>query len=158
MAKPSKAKSKALAKPVAMREPAKRGPKPVTFDLDEVRRLAGDGLTQSEIAYAMGSCPDTWFTRVREQTEEQGFSELADAYKKGKGAHAKDVIGGLAKLAREGNPTALIFLAKAHHGRKETVAIEGTDGPAVAVVAQAMTPEQRKARLEELERKRRERE
>lgn len=134
-------------------ERKKPGPKPVQFDIEKIENLAALGMTQEEIAYALGSNPETWFKRIRE-----GNTAMTEAFRKGKGRHATIVFGGLSKAASQGNVAALIYLSKVHFGRRENVLLthEGNaDGAPIAV--QAMTAEQRKARLEELERKRRER-
>lgn len=137
--------------------PKKRGPKPVEFDLEKVEQMASVGMTQAEIAYALGSCPSTWNKYIAE-----GKTEIAAAFKKGKGRHATLVFTGLSKLANQGNPAALIFLAKAHHGRRENIEVthkgDGEFPVELHMSAHTMTPEQRKERIAELERKRRERE
>lgn len=133
-----------------------RGPKFRDFDPEVVFVLASDGMTQSEIAYALGATPDTWFRRIREQLDQHGFSEISEAYNQGKGQHAKEVIGGLAELARKKNLGALIFLAKAHHGRRENISLNVAGDPdaPLSLSVQALSPEQRRARIDELERKR----
>lgn len=119
--------------------------------------MASVGMTQAEIAYALGSCPSTWSKYVAE-----GMTELSAAFKRGKGKHAMQVFVGLSKLANNGNPAALIFLAKAHHGRRENIEVthrgDGEFPVELNVNAHAMTPEQRRERIAQLERKRRERE
>lgn len=136
--------------------PARRGPKPVVFDLEKVEKMASVGMTQTEISFALGSCPATWHKNISE-----GKTELSDAFKRGKGKHALQVFAGLSKLAIEGNVAALIFLAKAHHGRRENIEVthkgDGDFPLELNLSAHAMTAEQRKERIAELERKRSER-
>ena len=133
------------------------GPKPVVFDLEKVEQMASVGMTQTEIAFAQGSCPSTWHKHVAE-----GNVELSDAFKRGKGKHALQVFVGLSKLANQGNPAALIFLAKAHHGRRENIEVthkgDGEFPVELNMSFHHMSPEQRRERIAELERKRRERE
>jgi hypothetical protein len=133
--------------------PGKSGPKPIVFDLEKVEQMASVGMTQAEISYALGSSPSTWHAHIA-----AGKQEILDAYKRGKGAHAVQVFVGLAKIAKEGNPAALIFLAKAHHGRRENIEVthkgDGDFPVELHMNVQAMTPEQRKERIAELERKR----
>jgi predicted transcriptional regulator len=132
---------------------AKRGPKPFVFDLEKIEQMASVGMTQAEIAYALGTCPSTWNKHIAE-----GNSEISAAYKRGKGNHAVQVFVGLSKLAKNGNPAALIFLAKAHHGRRENIEVthkgDGDFPLELHMNVQAMTPEQRQERIAELERKR----
>jgi hypothetical protein len=127
------------------------------WDTVEIEKLAALGLTQEEIAYNCGASPATWYAHIKE-----GNSDILEAYKRGKGKHAKLVIGKLAQLGSQGNVSALIFLAKAHHGRRENIVLthEGNaDNPVhMAVDYTKLTPEQRRARIAELERKRQKRE
>ena len=133
--------------------PAKRGPKPIVFDLEKVEQMASVGMTQAEISYALGSAPSTWHAHIA-----AGNQDILDAYKRGKGAHAVQVFVGLSKLAKTGNPAALIFLAKAHHGRRENIEVtpkgDGDFPIELHMSVNAMTPEQRRERIAELERKR----
>lgn len=136
--------------------PKKRGPKPVVFDLEKVEQMASVGMTQTEISFALGSCPATWHKYISE-----GNNDLVDAFKRGKGKHALQVFVGLSKIAAQGNPAALIFLAKAHHGRRENIEVThkgDCDFPVeLNMSAHVMTPDQRRERIAELERKRLER-
>lgn len=123
--------------------------KKFVWDLIEIEKLAVMGLTQNEIAYNLGSCPATWYNHIKE-----GDTDILDAYKRGKGSHAKAIIGGLTKAANEGNITAMIFLAKAQHGRRENMVIthEGShENPVeIRVDYTKLTAEQREARIAEL--------
>lgn len=134
------------------------GPKPIQADPKEIYELAREGMTQCEIAYALGMSPDTWFRRIREQVEHSNVSEISEAYQKGKGDHARLIMTGLTRLAGDGNLGALIFLAKAHLGRRENVQIslpEGdVDANPVKFARISLTPEQRRERIAELEQKR----
>lgn len=136
-----------------MNTPKKRGPKLTTWDLDKVEQMASVGMTQAEIAYALGSCPATWFKHVA-----AGNVDLIDAYKRGKGKHALQVFVGLSKIAAQGNPAALIFLAKAHHGRRENIEVthkgDGDFPIELHLSPNVLTPEQRRDRIAELERRR----
>lgn len=142
---------------MSAKTPKKRGPKRTVFDLTKVEQMAAVGMTQIEISYALGSSPSTWHAHIA-----AGNQDLSDAFKRGKGKHALQVFAGLSKLANQGNPAALIFLAKAHHGRRENIEVthkgDGEFPVELHMSAHSMTPEQRRERIAELERKRRERE
>lgn len=131
----------------------KPGRKPFVFDLEKVEKLASIGMTQAEISYALGSCPSTWFKYIHD-----GNTALSDAFKLGKGKHAVQVFAGLAKLANSGNPAALIFLAKAHHGRRENIEVthksDGDFPVELHMNPVMLNAEQREERIKELERKR----
>jgi hypothetical protein len=68
------------------------------------------------------------------------------------------ILGGLSKLAGNGNLGALIFLAKAHLGRRDITAItlppEGDNEMSPKYAHHSLPPEQRRARILELESKR----
>jgi transcriptional regulator with XRE-family HTH domain len=132
----------------------KRGAKLKPIDRDKVEQLAALGLTQNEIAHAIGIHPATWYSRIA-----SGESDILEAYKKGKGKHATVVFGGLAKAAAGGNVSALIFLAKSHFGRRENILHTHQGDPDGAPIrvehdVTKLTPEQRAARIKELEAKR----
>lgn len=134
-----------------------RGPKTIYLDPNEIFELASGGMTQCEISFAMGSCPDTWFRKIREQVEKDGVSEISEAYKRGKGQHAKLIMSGLSKLASDGNLGALIFLAKAHLGRRENIPLgfEGDKDEQPAKYALlSLSAQQRSERIAELQQKR----
>jgi hypothetical protein len=119
------------------------------IDLAEIEKLAQIGLTQEETAGCMQVSRCTWFEAIA-----NGRTDVLDAYKRGKAAHARMIIGTLAKIANEGNPQALIFLSKAHLNRRENInlLVQGdADNPVtVNVNVTELTPEQRQARIDEL--------
>lgn len=131
---------------------AKRGPKPKEFDPKEIERLAAIGLTQEEIAYNIGMHPDTWYTYIN-----TGKTEISESYQKGKGNHAKVIIGGLTQKAINGDTTAMIFLAKAHLNRRENITLTHAGDPNnplnVQVSVANVTPLERQAKIKALEEK-----
>lgn len=126
----------------------KTGAKEIQFDLKQIEEMASLGMPQEQIAYALGSCPATWFKYIA-----AGNIEIADAFKRGKGKCSKRIMNKLINIAEEGNPAALIFLAKAHVGLRENInLIHATDPDnPVQLIVERLSPEARKARLEELE-------
>lgn len=121
-------------------------------DVVAVEELASIGLTLTEISYLIGLSPSSVYGKIRKQNETDGYSEIHDAFTRGKAKNAKLYLQALQSAALEQkNVAAIIFNLKAHHGRRENDLLSVEDHPSVAV--QALTPEQRRLRIAELQSK-----
>lgn len=75
----------------------------------EVEKLAGQGLTEKEIALCIGCSQETLIKKKRQ------YSEFSEAIKRGKAkSHAK-IANALFENALAGNTAALIFYLKTRH-------------------------------------------
>jgi transposase len=92
--------------------------KPIEIDLNEVQRLAGLGLSQSEIAASLDISVDTLSRRKKE------FAEFADALKRGKAKAKSEIANKLFTEAKNGNITAIIWIEKTRFGFSEKLQIE----------------------------------
>lgn len=97
------------------------------IDLEEVERLASSGLTQEQIAAALGIGQTTLYKRKRES------ADFEDAIKRGQAKGISAVANKLYEKAMSGDVASLIFFLKARGGWKETVRNENvgdnqTDG------------------------------
>jgi DNA-binding XRE family transcriptional regulator len=98
---------------------AKRGRKPwVPLDLKEVEKYGALGMTQEQIAMALGISHETLFKKKRE------LSDFADAIKRGKAKGIALIANRLVKQAQDGNVAASIFYLKAQAQWKETHGVE----------------------------------
>lgn len=88
------------------------------FDLDEVERLAGLGLTEEQIGLALGV---SRATVQRNRAEDEAFEA---AYKKGKGQGVAHVTNKLRELIDNGNPTSILFFLKCKGNFNEQAEIE----------------------------------
>lgn len=86
------------------------GRPPIAIDLAAVERLAGDGLTQEEIALALGISDDTLQRRKRDT------AAFADAIKRGKANAAAEVANMLMTLVRKGDLGAIVWYEKTRRG------------------------------------------
>lgn len=80
------------------------------IDLNEVKRLAGQGLTLDQIARCLGIARTT-FWQARKADE-----ELQQALEDGKAEAVRDVTNALYQKALEGDNTAMIFWLKNRAG------------------------------------------
>lgn len=123
--------AKATRKPSPKSKPkAKLRTKPkLEIDYKNVEILAGRGLTQAQIALALGISEATLYARKRES------EDFADAIKRGRAKAIGVVSGKLQELINEGNLGAIIFYLKAQGGWKETDKheISGSNGEAIKV-------------------------
>jgi hypothetical protein len=94
----------------------KRGPREVKFDLEKVKQLAGQGLTKTEIALAMGHSTSCFFKQKAID------SKIDDAIAEGRASFKVFLSSTLIDQAKRGNVTAAIWLDKTRCGTKE-------DGP-----------------------------
>lgn len=88
--------------------------KPLEFDLKQVEGLAAQGLTEGQIAQALGICQDTLTNHKKRN------SEFSDAIKRGKAKGIGVVTNKLMEQIKSGNTTAMLFYLKCQAGWKET--------------------------------------
>jgi DNA invertase Pin-like site-specific DNA recombinase len=89
------------------------GRKRIQIDFEEVERLAGQGLTNNEIAYALRIAPSTLYERQKES------SEFSEAIKRGRAQGAREVSNALMEQCRQGNTAAIIWYEKTRRGLSE---------------------------------------
>ena len=100
----------------------------IHIDLKQVESLAANGLTQEQIASALGISERTLRSRKGE------IADFADAIKRGKAKGIALVTNKLMESIKGGNMTGMIFFLKTQAGWKETNVQEhtganGTDLP-----------------------------
>ena len=115
----------------------------IQIDLKQVESLAANGLTQEQIALALGISESTLTKRKKENTD------FADAIKRGKAKGIALVTNKLMESIKGGNMTAMIFFLKTQAGWKETNVQEhtGKDGTPLLKTAKDLTEEELKAEL-----------
>lgn len=155
MARKTKAQPKKAAD--TKQPPQKRGPRYKTVDLDLVFELASDGMTQEAIARCAGIDPSSWYSKIKTEPE------ILEAYKRGKAQNQRFLISKLKSMAGKENLGAICFLLKTRHNFEESSThkhVGGGEGSApirtqtdIDVKISEMTPEQRKARIKELQEK-----
>ncbi len=118
----------------------------IQIDLKQVESLAANGLTQEQIAAALGISESTLTKRKKENTD------FADAIKRGKAKGIALVTNKLMESIKGGNMTAMIFFLKTQAGWKETNIQEhtGANGKDLIPSAKQMTTDELKAELEAL--------
>jgi len=118
----------------------------IKIDLAKVESLAANGLTQEQIALALGISASTLDNRKRENTD------FTDAIKRGKAKGIALVTNKLMESIKGGNMTGMIFFLKTQAGWRETQHIDHTssDGTMSPKSAKAMTNEEIEAELEAL--------
>ena len=92
----------------------------IQIDLKQVESLAANGLTQEQIAAALGISESTLHKRKQENTE------FTAAIKRGKAKGIALVTNKLMESIKGGNMTAMIFFLKTQAGWKETNVQEHT--------------------------------
>ena len=99
----------------------------IHIDLKQVESLAANGLTQEQIASALGISERTLRSRKGE------IADFADAIKRGKAKGIALVTNKLMESIKGGNMTGMIFFLKTQAGWKETNVQEhtGKDGTAL---------------------------
>lgn len=94
----------------------KRKTKPkVEIDLEELERAAASGLTNEEIADALGVSVRTIYNRKGES------ADFADAIKKGRLKSHVAVSNKLIDLCKSGNITAIIWYEKSRRGLTDKI-------------------------------------
>jgi len=118
----------------------------IHIDLKQVESLAANGLTQEQIAAALGISESTLTKRKKENTD------FTDAIKRGKAKGIALVTNKLMESIKGGNMTGMIFFLKTQAGWKETNVQEhtGANGTALIPSAKQMTTDELKAELEAL--------
>ncbi|HDR1805538.1 helix-turn-helix domain-containing protein [Pasteurella multocida] len=100
----------------------KRKTKPkIEIDLARVEALASNGLTQQQIADALGISERTLRDR------KSNSADFADAIKRGKAKGIAFVTNKLMEQIKSGNTTAMIFFLKSQAGWKEKQEIDLTN-------------------------------
>src|SRR6056300_903430 len=110
----------------------------IQIDLAKVESLAANGLTQEQIACALGISETTLHQRKRDS------ADFAAAIKRGKAKGIALVTNKLMESIKGGNMTGMIFFLKTQAGWKETNVQEhtGADGGAIQVNTTAMSAEE----------------
>jgi hypothetical protein len=93
-------------------------PARIVIDIAEVKRLAGLGLSEENIAISLGISQDTLTRRKKD------FAEFAEALKSGKVAAQTVVADKLYELCKEGNLGAIIWYEKTRLGYSEKITNE----------------------------------
>lgn len=85
----------------------------IEIDLAKVESLAAQGLTEEQIADALGISPRTLTNRKRDS------ADFADSIKRGKAKGIAVVTSKLMEQVKSGNVTAMIFFLKTRGGWSE---------------------------------------
>ena len=101
----------------------------IQIDLNKVESLAANGLTQEQIAAALGISESTLHQRKRDS------ADFAAAIKRGKAKGIALVTNKLMESIKGGNMTGMIFFLKTQAGWKETNVQEhtGANGGAIEI-------------------------
>ena len=102
----------------------------IHIDLKQVESLAANGLTQEQIASALGISERTLRSRKGE------IADFADAIKRGKAKGIALVTNKLMESIKGGNMTGMIFFLKTQAGWKETNVQEltGANGDPISLL------------------------
>jgi transcriptional regulator with XRE-family HTH domain len=92
--------------------------KPLEIDLDEVGRLGGLGLTEKQIAEALGIS-----VRTLERRKHNG--DFLEALHRGKSRAIAEVSNALFELCKEKNVTAIIWFEKTRSGFSDHLTLSG---------------------------------
>ena len=104
----------------------------ITIDVDEVERLAGQGLSLAEICLCLGISESTLYRR------KAAVTEMTDAIKRGRSKAASEVANTLYTMAKGGDLGAIVWWEKTRRGLSDriqqqvtatvyTVDIDGSD-------------------------------
>ena len=115
----------------------------IQIDLKQVESLAANGLTQEQIACALGISESTLTKRKKENTD------FTDAIKRGKAKGIALVTNKLMESIKGGNMTGMIFFLKTQAGWKETNVQEHTGGVKIGA-AKDLTDDELNAELAKL--------
>ena len=140
----AKAKTKAQAK--TTRAPKKNGPTPRKFDLAQVERLAGLGLSQETIALALGCGERTIRARLTDD------ADFAAAYRRGRASREVLVADKLADRCNEGDVSAIKFYLQCVAGwrEKQDITVQAEVKHETTVSLKDMSTEQLQAALAKL--------
>lgn len=97
----------------------------IEIDMEEAERMASDGLTFKQIAYALGVSERTVYNRLRSD------DEFCAAVNRGRARGVREVASKLKEMALDGNLQAMLFYLKNNGGwtEKARAADEVTPGP-----------------------------
>ena len=115
----------------------------IHIDLKQVESLAANGLTDEQIASALGISRTTLASRKREN------EQFVQAIKKGKAKGVAVVTNKLMESIKGGNMTGMIFFLKTQAGWKETSVQEHTGSVKIGA-AKDLTDDELKAELAKL--------
>jgi len=92
-----------------------------------IKRLAGQGLTQTQVARCLG-ISEAWLKIQRKE-----HPEFDEAYQQGRSEACEEVTGKLFELIRKGDRASIFFYLKTQMGWRETERIEhtGKDGGSI---------------------------
>lgn len=90
-------------------------------DLPKIRKWAGLGLTEDQIAALLDMCERTFRNRMSEDPE------VRAAWEKGKAVAARRVTGRLWANIKDGDKASIFFYLKTQLGWKETQVVETHD-------------------------------
>jgi|19_taG_2_1085344.scaffolds.fasta_scaffold02008_10 uncharacterized protein (DUF2384 family) len=91
----------------------------IQIDFSEVERLSGIGLSNKEVANALGIAEATLYRR------KQDNESFESALKKGRAKAAADIANAVYENAMKGNITAQIWYEKTRRGLSDKVQIDG---------------------------------
>ena len=91
----------------------------IEIDFSEVERLSGIGLSNKEVASALGIAEATLYRR------KQDNESFESALKKGRAKAAADIANAVYENAMKGNITAQIWYEKTRRGLSDKVPIDG---------------------------------
>ena len=91
----------------------------IEIDFSEVERLSGIGLSNKEVASALGIAEATLYRR------KQDNESFESALKKGRAKAAADIANAVYENAMKGNITAQIWYEKTRRGLSDKVQIDG---------------------------------
>ena len=92
----------------------------IQIDLLKVESLAANGLTQEQIALALGISESTLYLNKREN------EDFAEAIKRGQAKGVAVVTNKLMEAIKDGNMTGMIFFLKCKAGWKDTQVLDHT--------------------------------
>lgn len=99
----------------------------IQIDLDKVEAYASRGLTQEQIALALGVSRSTMMRRLRNK-------DFKEAYERGKAKGEVAVSNALFDKAVKGNVVACIFILKSRYGWREDQNINVTTQTPLKIV------------------------
>lgn len=98
----------------------------IEIDYELVEELAGNGLTQVEIAEALAISPGAVLDRLHGSRRDPGTgnpvgpdTDFAEAYRRGKAQMRRLISNGIFVKAQKGDSASLFFLAKTRMGWRE---------------------------------------
>lgn len=96
----------------------KPGPKEKKINLEQVKKLAGLGLTKDEIGMTLGMSHTSFYNKKRMNPE------IEEAIQKGRAKFKIFITDILIKQAKKGSASAAIWLDKTRCGTRETIGVD----------------------------------